>query len=265
MPPQETEPTVTQSLHPPPGEAVLDLIDLHKRFGPKIVHEGVSLRLFQGEILGLLGGSGTGKSVILRSIIGLEKPDSGQILFRGQDIAKLSEDQLVGVRTRIGYVFQNGALFDSLTVEENLAYPLREHTRLGEAEIREKVNSILALIDMAGSNDLYPSELSGGMQKRAGLARAIILEPEVILFDEPTAGLDPVNTHRLLQNIKRLKADNGITGIFVTHDIPAAFEICDRIAILYGRRIHAIETVGAIRRSEDPVIRSFITGNMVVA
>lgn len=265
----DSEPVISESRsRAQPGaraEVILDLIDLHKRFGSKIVHEGVSLQLRQGEILGLLGGSGTGKSVILRSIIGLEKPDSGRILFHGQDIVRLSESELVAIRIRIGYVFQNGALFDSLTVEENLAYPLREHTPLGETEIHEKVNRILGLIDMPGSNDLYPSELSGGMQKRAGLARATILEPEVILFDEPTAGLDPVNTHRLLENIKRLKTSTGVTGIFVTHDIPAAFEICDRIAILYNRRIHAIDTVSRIQQSSDPIIRSFITGNMVVA
>lgn len=267
--PNEDEPAMDQPMNPPrggaPGEVVLDLIDLHKRFGRKIVHEGVSLQLRRGEILGLLGGSGTGKSVILRSIIGLEKPDQGRIIFRGRNIVELDEFQLVGIRTRIGYVFQNGALFDSLTVEENLAYPLREHTRLTEAEIHEKVNGMLGLIDLVGSNDLYPAELSGGMQKRAGLARATILEPEIILFDEPTAGLDPVNTHRLLENIRKLKAEKGITGIFVTHDIPAAFEICDRIAFLYNRRIHAIDTVGRIQRSLDPVIQSFISGKMVVA
>src|SRR5206468_12698792 len=138
---------------------------------------------YEGEILGLFGGSGTGKSVILRSIIGLEKPDRGQILFEGRDITDLTEFQMIEVRTKIGYVFQNGALFDSLTVEENLSYPLQEHTRLSQQEIQKKVNEMLGLIDMKGSNGLLPAELSGGMQKRAGLARAIILRPEVILFD----------------------------------------------------------------------------------
>lgn len=239
----------------------LDLRDLHKRFGSKVVHRGVSFQLHEGEIIGLLGGSGTGKSVILRSIIGLEKPDQGSIIFNGQDIVQLNEDQLNKVRTKIAYVFQNGALFDSLTVEDNLAYPLREHTQLSEEEIHRKVNEMLELIDMPGSNDLYPAELSGGMQKRAGLARATILGPHVILFDEPTAGLDPVNTHRLIQNIKKLKS-TGITGIFVTHDLPAAFEICDRLAILYQGKIYAIDTVANIRASRDPLIRRFITGDL---
>jgi phospholipid/cholesterol/gamma-HCH transport system ATP-binding protein len=240
---------------------ILDVRDLHKSFGPKVVHRGVSFQLHQGEIVGLLGGSGTGKSVILRSIIGLEKPDSGSILFDGKDIVQLSEQNLTGVRIKIGYVFQNGALFDSLTVEENLAYPLKEHTQLSETEIHAKVNQMLEVIDMRGSNSLYPSELSGGMQKRAGLARATIIGPQVILFDEPTAGLDPINTHRLIQNIKKLKSQ-GITGIFVTHDLPAAFEICDRLAILYQGKIYAIDTVENIRASRDPLVRRFITGEL---
>ena len=155
----------------------LDVKDLHKSFGEKIVHRGVSFQLREGEILGLFGGSGSGKSVILRSIIGLEKPDSGQILFETQDLTRLAEWQLTNIRTKIGYVFQNGALFDSYTVEENLAYPLKEHTKLSDREIHDRVNQMLELIDMKGSNDLLPSELSGGMQKRAGLARATILEP----------------------------------------------------------------------------------------
>jgi phospholipid/cholesterol/gamma-HCH transport system ATP-binding protein len=146
-----------------------------------------------------------------------------------------------------------------LTVEENLAYPLREHTSLSETEIHLKVNEMLELIDMRGSNSLLPSELSGGMQKRAGLARAIILHPEIILFDEPTAGLDPINTQRLLQNIKKLKS-LGITGIFVTHDIPSAFEISDRIAILYNGKIYLIDTVENMKASTDPLVRSFVSG-----
>jgi phospholipid/cholesterol/gamma-HCH transport system ATP-binding protein len=241
------------------AKTALDIVDIHKSFGDKIVHQGVSLRLHEGEILGLFGGSGTGKSVLIRSIIGLEKPDSGQILFEKHDTTKLRERDLIPVRTKIGYVFQNGALFDSLTVEENLSYPLREHTKLTDTQIHKKVNAMLDLVDLPGSNHLLPAELSGGMQKRAGLARAIILEPRVILFDEPTAGLDPVNTKRLLDNINKLKA-KGITGIFVTHDIPSAFAIADRIAILYDGRIHAIDTVENIKKSEDPLVRSFVSG-----
>ena len=237
---------------------VLEIKGLHKTFLHKVVHRGVSFQLRKHEILGLFGGSGSGKSVILRSIIGLEKPDQGHIYYEKQDLTELTERELLRTRTKIGFVFQNGALFDSLTVEENLAYPLHEHTRLSEQEIAQRVNEMLDLIDMKGANKLLPGELSGGMQKRAGLARATILNPEIILFDEPTAGLDPVNTKRLLENIKKLKA-KGMTGIFVTHDIPAAFEIADRIAILYNGRIQVIDTIENIKNSKDPLVQSFIS------
>ena len=241
------------------SEKALQVKNLHKTFGSKTVLNGLSFDLKQGEMLGLFGGSGTGKSVILRTIIGLEHADEGQVIFEGADISQFSERQLIKVRTKIGYVFQNGALFDSLTVQENLSYPLQEHTNLGDEAILEKVNAMLSLIDMNGSNFLFPNELSGGMQKRAGLARAIIMEPKIILFDEPTAGLDPVNTQRLLDNIKKLKK-TGITGIFVTHDIPSAFEIADRIAILYNGKIYVIDTVANIKKSQDPLVQSFIKG-----
>ncbi|MBI2712131.1 MAG: ATP-binding cassette domain-containing protein [Bdellovibrio sp.] len=243
----------------PSLEKVLEVRGLHKTFGTKVVLNGLNFELFKGEILGLFGGSGTGKSVILRTIVGLEHADEGQVIFEGQDISHFSERELVNVRTKIGYVFQNGALFDSLTVQENLAYPLQEHTQFSESQILQKVNSMLSLIDMKGSNLLFPNELSGGMQKRAGLARAIIMEPKIILFDEPTAGLDPVNTQRLLDNIKKLKK-TGITGIFVTHDIPSAFEIADRIAILYNGKIHVIDSVDQIKKSKDPLVQSFVKG-----
>jgi phospholipid/cholesterol/gamma-HCH transport system ATP-binding protein len=237
----------------------LSLRNLHKAFGEKVVHRGVSLDLHEGEILGLFGGSGTGKSVILRSIIGLEHPDEGEILFEGRNLIPLTERELFSVRTRISYVFQNGALFDSLTVEENLAYPLREHALMTDREIRERVDEMLEMIDMKGANHLLPSELSGGMQKRAGFARSVILQPKVVLFDEPTAGLDPVNTGRLLQNILSFKR-RGMTGIFVTHDIPAAFEICDRIAILNQGKIELVMSVDEMKKSNHALVKSFTTG-----
>lgn len=241
----------------PVDAPALEVKNIYKSFGEKKVHQGISFNLKRGEILGLFGGSGTGKSVILRSIIGLERPDSGEIIFEGINIPTQTERQLIDVRKKIGYVFQNGALFDSLSVEENLAYPLREHTKLSNEEIQKRVNDMLELIDMKGSNKLLPNELSGGMQKRAGLARATILEPSIILFDEPTAGLDPTNTKRLLDNVKKLKA-RGITGIFVTHDIPAALEISDRIAILFQGKIAAMGTTEEIKHSQDPLVRSFL-------
>lgn len=242
-----------------PASIALEVRDLHKAFGKKQVHRGVSFALRKGEILGLFGGSGTGKSVVLRSIIGLEKPDQGQILFEGQDLTQLTERELIKVRIKIAYVFQNGALFDSLSVEDNLAYPLREHTKMTEKEISERIDEMLELVDMPGARQLLPAELSGGMQKRVGLARATIIQPEVILFDEPTAGLDPVNTRRLIDNVLKLKK-RGITGIFVTHDIPAAFDIADRIAILNEGKIHIIDSTENIRKSKDPLVQSFVSG-----
>jgi phospholipid/cholesterol/gamma-HCH transport system ATP-binding protein len=240
----------------------LELRNIEKAFDEKVVHQGLNLTLQEGELMGLLGGSGSGKSVVLRSIIGLEKPDAGEILFDGRDITQLNELELIEVRKRIAYVFQNGALFDSLTVEENLAYPLQEHTNLSETEIRRRVDAMLELIDMPGSNGLLPAELSGGMQKRAGLARAIILEPKVILFDEPTAGLDPVNTKRLISNIQRLK-ERGMTGIFVSHDIPTVKEIADRVAILHKGRIPIVGTVAELQNSKDPLVQSFLADTHV--
>ncbi|MEK7689692.1 MAG: ATP-binding cassette domain-containing protein [Bdellovibrionota bacterium] len=236
---------------------ILSIRGLRKSFGQKEVHRGVDFDLKSGEILALFGGSGSGKSVILRSIIGLERPDQGTIHFEGREITGLTEKELIAIRVKIAFVFQNGALFDSMTVEENLSYPLEAHTRFSRSEIRAKVNQMLEKLGLAGCNDLLPGELSGGMQKRVGLARAIILEPRVILFDEPTAGLDPINTKRLLDNIHQLKR-TGITGIFVTHDIPSALDIADRIAFLSEGRIGFIDTVQNARCSKDPLIQSFL-------
>jgi len=250
----------------PPNDSptvALSLKNIHKTFGDKVVHRGVSFDLFENEILGLFGGSGTGKSVILRSIIGLEQPDQGEILFEGQDLMKLSERALFPVRTKISYVFQNGALFDSLTVEENLAYPLYAHTKLSDQEIEKQVNETLELVDMKGTNGLLPNELSGGMQKRAGFARSIMLRPKIVLFDEPTAGLDPVNTGRLLRTILSFKK-RGMTGIFVTHDIPSAFEICDRVAILNNGKIDRLMTTEEMKKSSDPLVKSFTTGAQIL-
>lgn len=257
--------TNPESNSPPPQTnpvPALSLRNLHKTFGEKEIHKGVSLDLREGEIMGLFGASGTGKSVILRSIIGLEQPDEGEIIFEGKDLLKLTERELFAVRTHISYVFQNGALFDSLTVEENLAYPLQAHTKLSDAEIHQKVMEVLEMIDMKEAPDLLPNELSGGMQKRAGFARAIMLDPKIVLFDEPTAGLDPVNTGRLLKNILAFKK-RGMTGIFVTHDIPAAFAICDRIAILFEGKIARILTVEEMKNSQDPLVKSFTTGAQI--
>ena len=240
------------------SETILEVKNLRKSFGSKVVHEDISFKLKKGECLGLLGGSGTGKSVILRALIGLEKLDSGQIIYKNEEIQDFDEDRWLKVREKISYVFQNGALFDSLSVRENLAYPLREHFKLSEAEISKKITHLLNEIGLENTEELFPSELSGGMQKRVGLARSIILQPKVILYDEPTAGLDPYNTRRICDMILRLK-ERGATAIFVTHDMPAAFSVCDRIAVLKDGVIHAIGTREEIER-KDPWVARFIEG-----
>lgn len=246
------------------NEPVLTIRDVHKSFGTKRVHKGVSFELRKGEILALFGGSGTGKSVMLRSIIGLEKPDSGEIWFENEDVTRKTEEELVKVRKKIGYVFQNGALFDSMTVEMNLAYPLIEHTLLGTVQIREKIAQMLDLIGLKGTEQMMPASLSGGMQKRVGAARAIILGPKIILYDEPTAGLDPFNTQRLLDLMRKIRnRTDDSSAIFVTHDIPAAFQVADRAAILYAGKIHLIDTVEKVKQSKDPLVQAFLAGEEI--
>lgn len=236
--------------------ALLEIKDLHKSFGENHVHRGVNFKLHRGESLGLLGGSGTGKSVLLRSIIGLEYIDSGQILFHGNRVDHLKEDELAKLRISISYSFQSGALFDSQNVFENLAYPLYEHTNLGIEQIQEKVKSVLKLIDLEGKEKLMPSDLSGGMQKRVGMARAIIMDPEIILYDEPTAGLDPKNTTNVVEIMQKLK-DRGHASIFVTHDIASAVAFCDRILILADGIIAFNDTVEAFQNSDLPLVEKF--------
>jgi phospholipid/cholesterol/gamma-HCH transport system ATP-binding protein len=226
---------------PATNDVVVEFRNFQKRFGSKLIHKDVSFKVQKGECLGLLGGSGAGKSVVLRSLIGLEKPDAGSILIEGQDIVPLHESELIEIRKKVAYVFQNGALFDSMSVYENLAYPLRAHTQLTEAEISARITEQLAEFGLQGNEKTMPANLSGGMQKRVGLARSIILQPKIVLYDEPTAGLDPYNTIRIQEMILRLKA-KGVTSIFVTHDMPSVFAVCDRIALLLEGRIVAIGT-----------------------
>ncbi len=240
----------------------MDLIKIEnfsKKFGSKKVHDELTFSIRKGECLGLIGGSGTGKSVLLRSLIGLEKPDSGNIFFENQNLPKLSEDEFIDIRKKIAYAFQGGALFDSMTVFDNLAYPLREHTNLTEGQISAKVIDLLTRFGLAGNEKLYPASLSGGMQKRVGLARAIILGPEVILYDEPTAGLDPFNTRKIQDMILQLKK-TGVTSVLVTHDMPVAFAVCDRIAMLMNGKIKAIGTIEEIEAQGDGIISKFATG-----
>lgn len=238
---------------------LIEIENVSKKYGNKVVHKDVTLTIYQGEILTLMGGSGSGKSVLLRSIIGLEKPDSGHIRFHGKDIVSLTEEELVSVRKQIAYVFQYGALFDSLTVEENLAYPLREHTELSEKEIQSKVRNTLKKVGLEGSEKLLPADLSGGMQRRVGVARSIIMDPEVILYDEPTTGLDPFNTKQILKIILQLK-EQGATSVLVTHDMSSIFAVTDRVAFIRDGKIKAVGKAAEIKNSSDPVLSGFILG-----
>lgn len=239
------------------NKAILTIKDVYKSFDENHVHKGIDLELYKGESLGLLGGSGTGKSVLLRSIIGLEFIDQGEIYFKDERIDDLTEDQLLKIRTQISYSFQSGALFDSSTVFDNIAYPLYEHTTLGLSEIKAKINEVLKLIRLEGKESLMPSDLSGGMQKRVGMARAMIMQPEIILYDEPTAGLDPSNIENVVEVMQKLK-NRGHASIFVTHDIPSALKLCDRIAILHEGKIIFNDTPKNLKLSTDTRVSSFI-------
>ena len=242
--------------------AIIKVSDLHKSFGIKKVFEGVSLEVKEGECLGLIGGSGTGKSFLLRSLIGLEIPDKGTIRVIDFDVTKLKESRMIELRKKVAYVFQGGALFDSMTVYENLAYPLREHTRLSEKEISDVIYKKLRDFHLEGNAQIFPAHLSGGMQKRVGLARAIILEPEIILYDEPTAGLDPFNAKTIKEEIIDLKK-TGVTSILVTHDMSSVFSVCDRVAMISDYRVGTIITVEDLKNNLKHVIHKFVQGEVV--
>lgn len=249
------------------NDIIIDFRDVHKSFGEKEVHRGFSLKVRRGETLSLIGGSGEGKSVFLKQIVGLYKPERGRIVIDGVDIVPLPERKLFNIRKRIGYLFQGGALFDSLTVFENVAYPLRERYRhMKEEEVREVV---MDKIEMVGLDPdvahQMPVELSGGMKKRVSLARACATDPEIILWDEPTIELDPTNVRRIVNLIKTLKKSREgktITSIAVTHDMESIFQFSDRIAMLYDKKIIAVDTVERMRESEDPRVKNFIEGYM---
>lgn len=238
---------------------VIEVVNFHKSFGGKKVHQGVSFYVRKGECLGLIGGSGTGKSVLLRSLVGLEKPDQGQILIDGVDIASMDEGSLIEIRKKVAYVFQDGALFDSMTVYENLAYPLREHFSFKETEIAAKISSQLNEFGLENTEHLYPGNLSGGMQKRVGLARAMMMHPQVVLYDEPTAGLDPYNTKKIQESILALK-NKGVTSILVTHDMPTVYAVCDKVALLQRGRISEQYTIERLRQEPPGPMSEFING-----
>jgi len=250
----------TLEFHPPtPGQELIRFEHLRKAFGPKRVYDDLDLSVYAGETLTVIGGSGTGKSVLLKCLIGLLRPDAGRVLFEGQDLTDLEEEDFYALRRHVAMVFQGSALFDSLTVGENIAYPLREHfPKMSPDEVRARVAEKLALVDLPGIEDMRPADLSGGMKKRVGLARAIATNPEVILWDEPTTGLDPVTTENINSMIVSMNKKLGCTSIVVTHDMMSAFTVSDRIAMLANRRIVQVGTPEEMRRSRVPEVRAFL-------
>ncbi|MFN2572717.1 MAG: ABC transporter ATP-binding protein [Gemmatimonadales bacterium] len=238
---------------------MIEFQDLHKAFGDKQVLQGVSLKVRDAETVCIIGYSGTGKSVALKHIVGLLHPDAGDVIVDGQAVSSLDRDGLTALRQGIGYVFQFAALFDSLTVADNLALGLRRRG-LGREDIEERVQEALALVDLSGTGERMPAELSGGMRKRVGIARAIALRPRYILYDEPTTGLDPVTSAVIDRLMVRTREHLGVTGVVVTHDMRSAYTVGDRIAMLYEGRIRQVGSVAEIQRTEDPVVRQFIEG-----
>ncbi len=231
-----------------------------KRYGATVVSNAISCRFQKGRITVILGGSGSGKTTLLRLIAGLDRPDSGKVYFEDRELSSLPGKELYEIRKRMGMLFQGGALFNSMNVFENIAFPLREHTRLASSVIRTMVKMKLELVGLRGIEELMPAQLSGGMTKRIALARAIVMDPQVVLYDEPTSGLDPISAGVINKLIVDLKSILGVTSVVVSHDIPSSFRIADRIIILfYGRKI-AEGRQEEIRKSEDPRVIQFIRG-----
>jgi phospholipid/cholesterol/gamma-HCH transport system ATP-binding protein len=240
---------------------VVDVVGLRKSFDRAEVLRGLSFQLERGETLVVMGGSGSGKTVLLRHVAWLIRPAAGDVRVFGIAIERLSEEELLPIRRRMGYVFQGAALFDSLSVSENVAFPLREHTNQSEPEIQERIVHVLSLVGLgADVLPLLPSELSGGMRKRVGIARALVIEPELMLFDEPTAGLDPTNSKMVGELIVQLKAGAGDTSIVVTHDVELARTVADRLAILVDGRFAIVGRPNEVMTSGDPAVQAFLAG-----
>ncbi|MDB5029265.1 MAG: transporter, ATP-binding protein [Candidatus Eremiobacteraeota bacterium] len=239
------------------------LDDVCVRYGPKIVMQNLSLDVVEGAITCVIGLSGAGKSTILRLLNGLKKPDSGRVFVRGNDITEMRERDLIDLRRTIGFAFQFSALFDSLSIGENVALPLREHTKMPDAEIRKVVSETLESVGLAHVEDRFPSELSGGMVKRAGFARAVVTNPQAVLYDEPTTGLDPIITHVLTDTIVRLRERLNGTAVVVSHDLESIYQMADYIAMLFEGAIVAYGTVEEIRRSPNPIVQQFLQGSEV--
>ena len=242
--------------------AYIEYRDIKKAFDDNVIYRGLDLSINEGETITIIGGSGSGKSVLLKMLIGLIRPDEGEILIDGTDIVDLSGRELDNVRNNIGMLFQGSALFDSINVEENVAYGLRMHSELSEGEIKEKAKRCLEMVGLEGIEEMMPVDLSGGMKKRVGLARAIAYDPKVILYDEPTTGLDPTNAKRINNLIIEMKNILKVTSIVVTHDMDAAFTVSDRMAMLFKGKIAAVATIEEIKVSDEPLVRDFIQGNI---
>ena len=242
-------------------EVIISVKNVVKNFGERRILNGITLDIYEGETLVVMGGSGCGKSTFLRHLIGSIRPDSGEVWMFGKDIAKAGEDEMDAIRKRFGMLFQSGALFDSLTVGENIALPLREHTKLDENVISIVIKMKLEQVGLRGFEDLMPSQLSGGMKKRVGLARAIVMDPKIIFYDEPTAGLDPVMTGVVDKLTIDLTKKLQITSVVVTHDMGSVFRIADRIVMLHQGNVLQIGTPSEIRNSKNPIVQQFITGD----
>ena len=238
------------------------LREVRKAFGANVVLDGLSLGVADGETVAVIGFSGSGKSVLLKTIVGLLRPDGGTVEVDGLDVASLDRHALNALRRRIGYVFQFAALFDSMSVGENVAMGLRRAADLGEAEIRARVEEALRLVDLDGFEDRMPAELSGGQRKRVGLARAVAMWPRYLLYDEPTTGLDPVTTAVIDRLILRMREELGVTSLVITHDMRSALRIADRIALLYNGRIRWAGTAEEVWEAEDPLVRAFLEGRV---
>jgi phospholipid/cholesterol/gamma-HCH transport system ATP-binding protein len=238
----------------------IEIVNVHKAFGENEVLKGFTLTIPVGQTTSIIGGSGSGKSVALKHIIGLIRPDVGDVWVDGDNVSRLDQNSVYALRRKVGYVFQFAALFDSMTVADNVGMGLKRIPDLAEGWIRDRVAECLHLVDMDGFGDRYPSELSGGQKKRAGLARAIATEPTYLLYDEPTTGLDPVTRAVIDDLIVRMAEELGVTGVVITHDMTSAFRISDRVAMLYDGRIRLEGTPAEMRQTEDPIVKGFIEG-----
>lgn len=259
------EPRDITDQRPHVREPFVEFENVYKAYGEKQVLRGANLSVFRGEVLVILGGSGSGKSVTLRHMLGLEAPDAGRIVVEEEDITDLPEEELYRVRKKFGMLFQSAALFDSMTVFENVAFPLREHTQMTEEEIARAVREKLELVNLRGSESLMPVSLSGGMRKRVGLARAIVLDPKMILYDEPTTGLDPITAQMINDLIIDLQSKLNVTSVVVTHDIQSAFSVGDRIAFLNHGAFEWVGTMDQARVSDDIGLRAFLKASAVAA